>query len=282
MRKINIKKVTILGTVFISWLFLSFIFIYSKSNITVISKAESQKVLTKTKYTELLKGEKIAGKLTASENYLGQISVRFYNFDRINKDEVNFRLYSGSALIYEHVYKTDQFLPNGLFPFGFLTIPDSRGKEYKFEIESVAGKPEDGVTLSLESPLVTTSYQYPKKLLLKSPGLALDFLTKKISYTSYDRDFLFSSVEYLIFISLSLLIIYLFIEELIKFKIRKKRIGDMLLVIGLILISFSAIIYYLKQYNLSESISIWGYFLLVLGTVFVLIKTKFNKTSKDL
>lgn len=277
MKKINFKKVTILGAIFVSWLFLSFIFIYSKSNITVISKVESQNVLTKTKYTELLKGEKIEGKLIASENYLGQISVRFYNFDRINKDDVDFRLFSGGTLIYEHVYKTDQFLPNGLFPFGFLTISDSKGKEYRFEIESVAGKPEDAITLSSESPLVATSYQYPKKLLIKNPDMAFEFLTKKISYTSYDRDFLFAVVEYLIFISLSLLIIYLSMEQLLKFKRIKKSISTSFLVLGLLFIFISAILYYLKQYSLSEQVSILGYFLLIFGVVAGLFEIKLKK-----
>lgn len=276
MKKINLKKLLTASILLLSWVFLSLIFVYSKTNITVISKTEKDSVLTQTKFTELLKGEKIAGRFTASENYLGQISVRFYNFDRINKDEVDFKLFSADTLIYEHIYKTDQFLPNGLFPFGFATLPDSKGQSYNFEITSIAGRPEDAITLSSQSPLVATSYQYPKSLLLKHPTLAMEFLFKKISYTEFGRDFVFSVVEYFVFIALSLFLINLFLVSLLTFKLSrlKSMAGEIVVLGGLILISFSAVLYYLKMQSLSELLTIYGYFLIIIGVVVLVIKAR--------
>ncbi len=274
------KKLIVVGFLLLSWVLLTGIFVYSKSNITVISKAEINNVLTSAKFSEILKGERIIGKFNASENYLGQISVRFYNFDRINKDEVHFRLFEKSNLIYEHIYKTDQFLPNELFPFGFPLIADSRGKEYVFEIESTAGRSEDAVTLSPQEPLVSTSYQYPKVLLIKNPKTLSEFLLKKISYMQFNRDFAFSLIEYFVSLTISLFLIHLLLEKLFDLKkLRKIKPSSIVVGPGLVLVSFSAILLYLKQESLSEAFSMWGFFLLALGVIvlFLEIKLKLRK-----
>lgn len=279
---INLRKLINYIIILVASVLLTTIYIYSRSNLTVISKQESDSVLQNPKYSEILKDEVLLGEFQASENYLGQISVRFYNFDRINKDDVDFKLSDQSGnIIYEHVYKTDQFMPNDLFPFGFPVVEGSRGRTYRFEIKSINGRPEDAVTLSRQEPLVTTSYQYPKKLLIKNPKLASEFLIKKISYIKFDRNFFYSVIEYLISITLFLLLIWLFIEQLFKFKKIKKSIGASFLTLGLILIFVSAILYYLKFASLSESITILGYFIVVFGVILLLIEAKLN-LRKDL
>ncbi len=261
---------------FVSWVFVTLVYVYGSTNITVNTDKLDQQVLVTQNYDELLRGEIIKGGFVAGEDYLGQISVRFYNYDRINGDEVRFRLKEKNGpLIYENTYKTDQFQPNELFPFGFPVITSSRGKEYQFEVESMKGRYDDSVTLSRGQPVVTVTFQYPKKLLLKDPFVLLAFLGGKVSSVQMSADLLVSVVTYITTISLVMLLIFLFLAH---GKIRQVGIRELLLSLVIILFFASAMAYYLKVGVLSESLSICSYFLLSLLVVAYLL----DRRRKDL
>lgn len=274
------KKLLIIGILIFSWIVLTATYLYSASNLTTINSNLSDKVLTKKTFNKLLKGDKITGRFTVLQNYLGQLSIRFYNYDRKINDEVVFRIknINSNSWYYEHTYETNQFLPNDLFPFGFPVIPDSKGKTYLFEIESVKGKPDDSVTLSRMEPLVSLSFKYPKLLIIKDRNVFLEFVSNKISYTKVDRDFIISFFIYVNFISLAMFMEYLFLDSLFKSqKFSLKKISSSyIIVLAMILLLISAVILYLNKIELSYSISTWAYFILAIGVVCVIIESKRN------
>src|SRR5579864_3740347 len=108
--KKNLKNLIISGILFISFIILSTVYIYSKSNITVIQVALPDSTLQQKTFSEFLKGQKITGEFTSDQNYLGQVLVRFYNYHRVNSDSVIFRIKERgqSSWYYKNIYKTDQ------------------------------------------------------------------------------------------------------------------------------------------------------------------------------
>ena len=83
---------------------------------------------------ELLMGDIVKGSFHSLYDNLGIVSVRFYNQDRDSKDTLIFRLKEegNQDWYYQAEYKTDQFLPHKLFPFGFPIINNSTNKNYLF------------------------------------------------------------------------------------------------------------------------------------------------------
>ncbi len=130
---------------------------------------------------ELLKGQKVTGSFTASENNLGLVLLRFYNFERISKDKVIFRIKENGSKdwYYTNIYKVDQFQPNEYFTFGFSPIENSKGKQYDFEIESTAGKPKNAIGISTTFPQIGAAYQFTKTQLSQNKILAVRFFIKK-------------------------------------------------------------------------------------------------------
>lgn len=154
-------------------------------------------------YKELLKGEKITGTFIASENDIGIILVRFYNFEKISSDAVIFRLKEENQKkwYYEYPYKVDQFQPNQYFTFGFPQIPDSKNKKYLFELESSAGKERNAIAISKYNPTVAYVYQYSKTKFFEDKKTLLQFSTKKVKYALDNFDKKKLIVFYLLFIT---------------------------------------------------------------------------------
>lgn len=121
----------------------------------------------------IYKGNIISGILISDKANLAAISIRFFNHNRINEDSVIFRIKekNTSNWYYENTYRTDQFLPDHFFHFGFPTIPDSNNKEFYFEIESINGQEENAISLSKKKPLILSQYQLTKEELVKKPQI---------------------------------------------------------------------------------------------------------------
>jgi hemoglobin-like flavoprotein len=276
------KKI-IFAVLLLTFFIFSALFVYSRSNLTVVRKNLPDSVLTQKTFNELLEGEKIAGQFMADQNFLGQVLIRFYNFDRINKDSVIFRLKEegGQNWYYEHTYKTDQFLPNEFFTFGFPPILDSKGKTYTFEIESLAGQLEDAVTLSRDGPSAAVIYQYPKSLLAKNPNVLASFAVSKISNSQINSDLVVSLVAYVVFICFILLLEYLLLEKIFQKRISLKKINSSyIIVFALLVLSTSFVLLYLKKPQISENLTIAAYFLLTIGIAVQFVEILIKRLRK--
>jgi hypothetical protein len=280
---------------FYSFLFLVLtgIYIYSFGNLTIAQSDLGKEAFFITTnsykgirvqnadYNELLRGEKLKGIFIADNNFLGQVSIRFYNFQRINPDSIIFRIKEKgqNKWYYENTYKTDQFQPNMLFPFGFSIIANSKGKIYNFEIESLNGLSEHAIGLSTVKPLGIVLYQYPRLTLFSNPKTLLTFIVdNKIKKIKINTQTFVEVGKYFDFIILSSFLIFLSWRYLKKIKIGSFSDinSSYIVVVGIILLTISGIIYSFKKIDLSYLISTLAYFVLVLGVIYAIFEVKKN------
>jgi hypothetical protein len=116
----------------------------------------------------LLVGNKITGTFKSNFNNLGTVRLRFTTHYRLNEDWVIFRIknINDNNWYYEGKYKSDQFQPSQLFPFGFPPITNSAGNIYYFEVESNSGTPDNSVSINMQYPIAEADYSFDKHHLL--------------------------------------------------------------------------------------------------------------------
>jgi hypothetical protein len=296
------------------WLALSLLNVNKNAGLTVLAYPHGIKDTKEWKTQELLAGEKATGEFTARDNNLGIVAVRFNTFFRINDDVVRFRIKDkgDKSWDYENDYTTPQFQPNQLFTFGFPIIPDSSGKTYEFEIESLQGERENAVALSTITPVYVTKYQYAKELILSDRDYATTFLYKKTLNSVTNADFLLASFAYalpllvyliwllffnkylynkyrLVFVPIILMLavavmdatrndsIVLGLTLLWGFTALAYRLQSTIsLSLALILVMLSPVLLYLSLDDFSKNIAMWGYLLLVVGVAQAIWEMKTN------
>lgn len=200
---IPVLFVIVTGAILSVPFFFSKISNFSSLGFFSLVEERSKEVFTNFKTGELLKGEKIQGEFISSENNLGIVLLRFSNYKRISSDKVIFRIRNSldHDWYYENKYNVDQFQPDQYFTFGFPAVRDSKGKGYRFEIESLSGKPFDAIGLSAKPPQLALSYQFSKEDLSKKENL-LRFIFKKSIYAAYSLDKKVLSFVYLVSLGL--------------------------------------------------------------------------------
>lgn len=165
----------------ISFLSVLFYLNFRDKSFTKLQKTYSLSTLLTHKSGELMKGDIVTGKFRAVENNLGIIAIRFQTFDRINSDIFIFRIkeQGSSGWYYENEYESSKFGGYPLFPFGFPIIADSKGKDYYFELESLAGKPTEAVAIKTEEPVIVTTHKFTVNQLLSDKKVLFLFASQK-------------------------------------------------------------------------------------------------------
>lgn len=122
--------------------------------------------------SQLVKGNVVRGSFRSQYNNLGWVGIRFTTHFRINEDTLEFRLKQAGEnnWYYRGFYKTDQFQPDQIFPFGFPVIANSKNKAYVFEIESLDAAPGNGVSINSHFPVAVSSYALDKQYYLSAFG----------------------------------------------------------------------------------------------------------------
>lgn len=167
----------------------------------------------------LMAGDMVDATFISSDNNLGIVAVRFYNFKQISNDIVLFRIkdVNGKAWYYQNYYRVDQFQPNKPFTFGFPTIADSAGKKYYFQIISTKGTKHDSIGVSPLEPVFITKSQFTKNYLLSNWKNLLIYIAKRTANIVENRRLYYFSIIY--FAPLSW---YLALELLSIKKVKKK------------------------------------------------------------
>jgi len=157
----------------------------------------------------LLAGQKIRGQFVANYNHLEIVSIGVFDFYRANTDQVIFRLKEVGKTKWdvENVHDTSVMRSSMFWPFGFVPISHSRGKQYEFEIQSTKGEIGNAIALLPTEPSFFTKYRFSGSFLINQPGEILPFLFAKayIPFTKLDR----ASWLFLITLPLIPLIMYL-------------------------------------------------------------------------
>lgn len=144
---------------------------------------------------EIYEGEKVEGAITATENNLGIIAVRFETYGRKNTDSLIFRLKekNENEWYYVNEYESRLFQGYPLFPFGFPIITHSKGKTYIFELESLRGKPGNAIAIEENEPIIVSKHKFSKEALLGNRDDLASFIQQKsleiISSTTFLRVF---------------------------------------------------------------------------------------------
>lgn len=212
--KRSIINIFIIGSLLILGLLNQLIYLrsgeFTPLSLTIRGKASN---LTPPKQDELLSGDIVRGLFYSNYQNLSTISVRFYNMDRDSDDTLIFRLKESgqNGWLYQAKYKTDQFYPHELFPFGFPVIKDSNNKTYLFEIESLYGTTGHGIFIDYKAPVFLAKFHFEKNILLQNPDLMKYFLVNKFFniFGGIDNSYLFVN-----FLPLLLFIIYLLSSDI--------------------------------------------------------------------
>lgn len=172
---------------------------YSLLGFFSLVQEHKKNILENFTTNEIIAGEKAKGSFVARENNLGIVLIRFYNFIRISKDVVIFRIRETSQerWYFENKYKVNQFQPDQYFTFGFPPITDSKGKTYYFEIESERGTPGDAIGLSSVAPYSGVVYTTSKNQVLGDFNFLFRFMVGKMVYALNNIDVLIPVVVFL-------------------------------------------------------------------------------------
>lgn len=129
----------------------------------------------------LLQGDIFSGDFQTNFKNLGQVAIRFFNFNRDSDDILEFRLKESNSNEWFYVarHKTDQFLPDAFFPFGFPIMQNSENKSFHVEIESLRGSTESGIAISKEEPQAVAIYDFTKTEIFASRINFLNFIVNK-------------------------------------------------------------------------------------------------------
>jgi hypothetical protein len=182
----------------------------NKISFSVLEYAEDNSSIAKAPVETILKGNKIWGTFKASEENLGLVLLKFNNYvkpDYSSEDVLSFSIkqVGQKDWYYSGRYRSGAFEHQSYFPFGFTPIANSKNKFYQFELTSLNGNSSNALTLSKNSPVLITAYQFSKKEIFQSKSFLIRFITEKIATSFTDLDFVLSSVLYLLPLLLYLL-----------------------------------------------------------------------------
>lgn len=268
---------------------------------------------------ELLEGQKLRGQFVASENNLGIVSIRFKQKLRTpykDEDQLIFRIKEKGAQQwhYEGKYMSGLTFDVPFLPFGFPLIPDSRWKTYEFELESTQGNKKNGVVLSERMPNLASMYQISRAELLNDKPMLVMFAVKKLLSALQTIDIIFfsfvSSIPLLLYISLlvfrrnsiyalyfKIIIILIILYDIISLQISndyiyiitsalwvillkiQEKSSFYTFIFGVILITFTPILYQFDNVSAALKSNSWGYVILFTGTLQLLLSQTKNSNK---
>lgn len=153
------------------------------ADLTTITQKESWSGNNLRDKTELVVKKIIEDSFTAKTDNLGTIAIPLDTHGKSVNGAMVFRVKetSNKNWYYQNTYKANQFQDNAPFPFGFPVIIDSKNKSYTFQIEAIAGKSNNSISLSKVNNFFFSKYKFPKEVLVKNPHALLQFLIVKMN-----------------------------------------------------------------------------------------------------
>lgn len=313
-----IKWVVIPITLIFFW-FITTILFNPYAPFTTIIYKHSSSHFSEYHQGMLLKGQQIKGVFTGEENNLGIIGIKIRGGVSVNADDqesLQFELKErkGSSLLYSNTYNVGQIRENEYLIFGFPKIIDSKGKDYEFTLTSLNGDLKNSLDLHKEEDFFISKYVYSARSLKSVRALSM-FLEARMRM-------LFLNIEALLVSSIYFLPFLFYITLIGFSKTFKSKLGSLTLSLIVLSIIFIPDIYtgivlgllglwiiavikdkVTYQYTLGaviffyvlsgifaaftripevDSSSLWGYLLLVVGVVQLIIQERRIDVKKNL
>lgn len=163
-------------------------FYTKKTPLLTLRHNYSKEMLAIPRKGDILAGDKVIGEFKSEDNFLGIVEIRFLVHGKVINDSYIFRIKEKSSKEWYHAnsYKAKEFGGYPLFPFGFPTITNSKGKIYYFELESLSGKLRDAVGISAVEPVIVVRNVFNKAYLLNHKEELALFLFKKVKEISQE------------------------------------------------------------------------------------------------
>lgn len=186
------------------WVIMTALYVDSNDwSFTNVSSIHLKSLEGITQTTRLLEGVKLTGSLTATDNNLGVIAIRFETYERPvfeNEDILLFRLreLGSDKWMYTNYYRIGLIYDSPIFPFGFPIINNSKGKKYTYELVSLHGNGSNSVSVRAREPIVSSKYVYSKPEISKSILSILAFILRKFGQVTANIDIFYSSMWYLL------------------------------------------------------------------------------------
>lgn len=195
-----IKKVVIPVILLIFWLVFSLLF-NSYVNVLTLTQNYPRSNLTQAPQGLLVKDESIVGELTADENNLGILAIRFAPHRELQYDQQDSLMFkikekNAQTWLYQRIYGAGGIYELPFYPFGFPKIADSKGKTYIFAITSLKGNNKNALSLSNNEPTLVSKYVYTKSELMANKKNLISYGYKKVVSSFTDFAFLRASVIY--------------------------------------------------------------------------------------
>lgn len=182
----------LLVTLFLFCFFYNF-FLIIKNRSQAVDDRQATTLIQKNLYffeknlSKTFSDEKRSFSFVANNNNLGIIALLFNSHEKIAYDEIWFRLkeLNSEKWIYEQMYDTKK-IDKGYYTFGFPPIPNSKGKEYLVEIESISGKLDNSISMYEDSDFFISKYSYSKSYLFQNKKEIIPFIKNKgMTYLHY-------------------------------------------------------------------------------------------------
>ena len=259
-----VKWILIPGLLLLLWISLS-LFYSSYRSFSVLQFGHDVDISNNFGERKLLKNEKIQGIFEAKENYLGIISVRFGDVQRVDfedEDVIIFRIREvGKDWLYENRYRTGSFVSNQYFPFGFKQIENSKGKVYEFELISLNGDVSNSVETKNTNPIYFSKYKFPKNEVLRDGDSFIKFMSKKL--ITFVSILIISEIIFYEFLingfMLGFLALWIFSVYMCKLK------STTTFTLAFILIAISLLSIYFDLEISADKASTYAYFLIIVG-----------------
>lgn len=222
-KNIYIKNVFIPVALFLLGIALMWLhLIFSPYSYTVTISSHPS-VLKQYEGQKLQVGKKISQVVTAAEDNMGIVTIRFFTKDQKVRSMLAFRIkeYGAREWYYENDYDTRQFFALPFYPFGFPPISNSKNKNYIVEIEAKSDLPSP-IYISAIEPNFVLSYQHSKAEVLRDARSFINFALFKLINAVRYMDMVFAMLIY--FLPLLFYVLWnVALGKYVSFKVHSSR-----------------------------------------------------------
>ncbi len=270
------------------WLVLSVRFIALRGyQITTLDGLYNQKHIKLPRSEPMIAGDKAIGEFSSKFSNLSGITVKFNQFDHYPKDRLQFRFkpINQDSWYYLETINTNQIRKDNTYTFNIPRIRFSNQREYIFELESLQGATESGVTVNMKCPSFIARHMSSKDQISDNHGEIVTYIFDKVINIFSDGRVISQMLIYLMPLAF-VLTIFIFGDNFAAgtYILFVAIIGEIILsggshdfIVLSVVIGWLALAYRSK---FASTVTVSMYFLFVLATTFFLVLKQYDLAER--